>query len=148
MLMARRSSLRPTSEYTAAPVRHALSRPVTRHGWRSVSGGGGRLVHPLTSAGSTGKALQNLSGGDGSESAYQRIRNQRFQAGTVPEPLNLHGWQMVDEINRALASQPPSGYSTPVHLVTADNIASDGGPKNSFDPDNGYRDAYRKIWSK
>ena len=34
-----------------------------------------------------------------------------------------------------------------VHLVTADNIAFDGGPKNVFDPDNGYRDAYKKIWS-
>lgn len=41
---------------------------------------------------------------------------------------------MVDEVNRALASQPPNGYSTPVHLVTADNIKNDGGPKNSFDP--------------
>lgn len=102
----------------------------------------------LQSAGGSAKALQNLSGGDGSESAYQRIRSQRFQAGTVPEPLNLHGWQMVDEVNRALAGQPPSGYSTPVHLVTADNIKNDGGPKNGFDPDNGYRDAYRKIWGK
>ncbi|MDM0058162.1 substrate-binding domain-containing protein [Variovorax fucosicus] len=102
----------------------------------------------LQSAGGSAKGLQNLSGGDGSESAYQRIRNQRFQAGTVPEPLNLHGWQMVDEINRALASQAPSGYSTPVHLVTAENIGNDGGPKNSFDPDNGYRNAYRAIWGR
>ncbi|HSV48100.1 MAG TPA: substrate-binding domain-containing protein [Ramlibacter sp.] len=102
----------------------------------------------LQSAGAVAKDLKNLSGGDGSESAYQRIRNSRFQAGTVPEPLNLHGWQMVDEVNRALAGQKPSGYSTPVHLVTADNIKGDGGPKNSFDPDNGYRDAYKKIWAK
>lgn len=102
----------------------------------------------LQAAGGAARDLKNLSGGDGSESAYQRIRTARFQAGTVPEPLNLHGWQMVDEINRALAGQKPSGYSTPVHLVTADNIKGDGGPKNSFDPDNGYRDAYKKIWAK
>lgn len=102
----------------------------------------------LQSAGGAAKDLKNLSGGDGSESAYQRIRTGRFQAGTVPEPLNLHGWQMVDEINRALAGEKASGYSTPVHLVTADNIKGDGGPKNSFDPDNGYRDAYKKIWAK
>jgi ribose transport system substrate-binding protein len=55
---------------------------------------------------------------------------------------------MVDEINRALGSQLPSGYSTPVHLVTAENIANDGGPNNSFDPGNGYRDAYKRIWGK
>jgi ribose transport system substrate-binding protein len=30
--------------------------------------------------------------------------------------------------------------------VTADNTAYDGGPKNVFDPDNGYRDVYKKIW--
>ncbi|MES2947130.1 MAG: substrate-binding domain-containing protein [Pseudomonadota bacterium] len=102
----------------------------------------------LQTAGGAAKEIKNLSGGDGSESAYQRIRNNRFQAGTVPEPLNLHGWQMVDEVNRAIAGQKASGYSTPVHLVTSENIKGDGGPKNSFDPDNGYRDAYKKIWAK
>ena len=35
---------------------------------------------------------------------------------------------------------------TPVHLVTKENIEFDGGPQNVFDPDNGYRDAYKKIW--
>jgi ribose transport system substrate-binding protein len=35
-----------------------------------------------------------------------------------------------------------------VHLVTADNVGKDGGPKNVFDPDNGYRDQYKKIWGK
>ena len=39
-----------------------------------------------------------------------------------------------------------SGYVPGVHLVTPDNIAFDGGPKNIFDPDNGYRDEYKKIW--
>jgi ribose transport system substrate-binding protein len=102
----------------------------------------------LAAAGGAGTTLVNLSAGDGSESAYQRVRSGQFQAGTVPEPLNLHGWQAVDELNRAFAGQPPSGFSTPVHLVTKANIAFDGGPRNAFDPDNGYRDVYRKIWGK
>lgn len=102
----------------------------------------------LASAGTVGKRLINLSGGDGSESAYNRIRKNQYQAGTVPEPLNLHGWQAVDEVNRAIAGQPPSGYMTPVHLVTPQTIIFDGGPKNSFDPDNGYRMAYKNIWAK
>ena len=101
----------------------------------------------LRAAGGNAAKLQNLSAGDGSESAYQRIRAKSFQSGTVPEPLNLHGWQAVDELNRALAGDKPSGYSTPVHLVTPDNIGKDGGPKNTYDPENGYRDAYRKIWA-
>ncbi|BFG79815.1 substrate-binding domain-containing protein [Paraburkholderia terrae] len=90
----------------------------------------------------------NLSAGDGSESAYQRIRGNRYQAGTIPEPLLLHGWQLVDELNRAFSGMPPSGYSTPVHLVTPENIASDVGSNNVYDPANHYRDAYHRIWGK
>lgn len=88
-----------------------------------------------------------VSAGDGSESAYQRIRSGQFQQVTVAEPLNLQGWQVVDEMNRALAGEEWSGYVTPFHIVTQDNIEFDGGPNNVFDPDNGYRDAYKKIWS-
>jgi ribose transport system substrate-binding protein len=95
---------------------------------------------------SPGGPPQMVSGGDGSVSAYDRVRQGQYQAATIPEPLNLHGWQAVDEMNRAFAGQPPSGYATPVHLVTADNIQFDGGPNNIFDPDNGYRDQYKKIW--
>lgn len=89
-----------------------------------------------------------VSAGDGSEAAYQRIRTKRYQAGTVPEPLNMQGWQLVDELNRAMAQAPWSGYSAKVHLVTLENVGQDGGPKNVFDPDNGYRDKYRAIWGK
>jgi ribose transport system substrate-binding protein len=91
---------------------------------------------------------QNISAGDGSESAYQRIRAKDHQAGTVPEPLTMQGWQLVDELNRDFAGEKWSGYVPGVHLVTPDNVAFDGGSKNVFDPDNGYRDAYKKIWGK
>ena len=87
-----------------------------------------------------------ISAGDGSESAFQRIRAKQYQAGTVPEPLNQQGWQLVDELNRAFNKADWSGYVSGIHLVTPDNIAFDGGPKNVFDPDNGYRDQYKKIW--
>ncbi|MCW6510628.1 substrate-binding domain-containing protein [Lichenifustis flavocetrariae] len=101
----------------------------------------------LEAAGIAGEGNpQNISAGDGSESAYQRIRAKDHQAATVPEPLNMQGWQLVDELNRDFAKQPWSGFVPSVHLVTADNIAFDGGPKNVFDPDNGYRDHYKAIW--
>ncbi len=88
----------------------------------------------------------DISAGDGSNSAYERIRGGQFQAATVPEPLLLQGWQVVDEMNRGFAGQPASGYVAPVHLVTKANVDLDGGKKDIYDPDNGYRDAYRKIW--
>jgi ribose transport system substrate-binding protein len=90
---------------------------------------------------------RNVSAGDGSEAAFQRIRTNFYQAGTVAEPLRLHGWQAVDELNRAFAGKPASGFVAPVHLVIAANIGSDGGPDNVYDPENGYRDAYTRIWT-
>jgi ribose transport system substrate-binding protein len=89
-----------------------------------------------------------VSAGDGSEVAFQRIRQGEYQAGTVAEPLNLQGWQVVDEANRALAKEKQSGFVAPAHLFLPTNIKADGGPKNTYDPDNGYREAYAKIWGK
>ncbi|WP_338899603.1 substrate-binding domain-containing protein [Streptomyces sp. TG1A-60] len=85
----------------------------------------------------------NIGAGDGDPSAFQRINNEQYQAATVPEPLSLQGWQIVDEFNRAFSGRPASGYVAPVHISTADN--SDGA--TSWDP-SGYRDGYRKIWGR
>ncbi|MEL6963146.1 MAG: substrate-binding domain-containing protein [Pseudomonadota bacterium] len=103
----------------------------------------------LQAAGISGDGTPKaVAAGDGSESAYQRIRSAQYQAVTVAEPLNLQGWQLVDELNRSFAGESWSGYASPLHVVTADNIEFDGGPTNVFDPENGYRDEYRKIWGR
>jgi ribose transport system substrate-binding protein len=101
----------------------------------------------LSAAGLTGKDNpQNISAGDGSEAAFERIRNGDFQAATVAEPLHLQGWQIVDEANRALHKEKDSGFVAPPHLFLPSNIDHDGGPKNVYDPENGYQQAYMKIW--
>lgn len=87
-----------------------------------------------------------VAAGDGSESAYQRIRNGQYQVATVPEPAVMHGWQLIDELNRAFAGEAPSGFVTKVHLVTKANVDADGGDKNRFEPSNNYRDHYKAIW--
>ena len=103
----------------------------------------------LAAAGIAGDANPKaVAAGDGSESAYQRIRANQFQSVTVAEPLNLQGWQVIDEMNRALQGEEWSGYTSPLHVVTQENIAFDGGDNNIFDPENGYRDQYAKIWGK
>ncbi|MBU0621865.1 MAG: substrate-binding domain-containing protein [Gammaproteobacteria bacterium] len=102
----------------------------------------------LTKAGRASDSISMLSAGDGSSSAFLRIKAGTFQTGTVAEPLNLHGWQLVDELNRLLSGQPVSGYVAPAHLVTAKNIAFDGGSQLMYDPDNGYREIYRRIWRR
>ena len=67
---------------------------------------------------------------------------------TVAEPLHLHGWQTIDELNRAFAGEPPSDYVAPPHLFINANIDADGGTRISSTPANGYKDAYKKIWGK
>ncbi len=87
------------------------------------------------------------SAGDGSEAAFQRIRSGNYQTITVAEPLNLQGWQLVDELNRAIQGQPCSGYITSPALVTQEGLAKMG-DSNQFDPDIPYRAAYAAIWGR
>ncbi|WP_426409985.1 substrate-binding domain-containing protein [Bradyrhizobium ganzhouense] len=105
------------------------------------------MTAALQSAGKAADGFpRNVSAGDGSQAAFQRIQQSYYQSGTVAEPLSLHGWQAVDELNRAFAGEKDSGYVVPVHLFLPQNVKKDGGDRFAFDPDNGYRDAYRKIW--
>ncbi|MFE5368943.1 substrate-binding domain-containing protein [Streptomyces mirabilis] len=85
----------------------------------------------------------NIGAGDGDPSAFQRINSGQYQAATVPEPLSLQGWQIVDEFNRAFSGRPAGGYVAPVHITTTDNSRG----ATTWDP-SGYREAYRKIWGK
>lgn len=102
----------------------------------------------LNKAELSGNSINLLSAGDGSAAAFMRIQARIYQTGTVAEPLNMHGWQLIDELNRLLARQPVTGYVAPVHLVTSENVAFDGGTRFQYDPDNGYRDIYRHIWKR
>ena len=86
------------------------------------------------------------SAGDGSEAAFQRIRAEQYQAITVAEPLNLQGWQLVDELNRAVQGEACSGYVTSPALVTTEGLEKLG-DSNVFDPDVPYREAYTAIWN-
>ncbi|MCV0426581.1 MAG: substrate-binding domain-containing protein [Roseibium sp.] len=87
------------------------------------------------------------SAGDGSEAAFQRIRTGGYQTITVAEPLNLQGWQLVDELNRAVQGEACSGYVTSPALVTKAGLEKMG-DSNAFDPDTPYREAYAAIWGK
>lgn len=90
--------------------------------------------------------ISNISAGDGSLTAYQRVRLNNYQAATVPEPLNFQGWQIVDELNRAMAGEDPSGFVAPTKLVIPENVDEDGGSGNIFDPSNNYRESYLAVW--
>jgi ribose transport system substrate-binding protein len=86
---------------------------------------------------------KSVAAGDGDAAEFQRIRTVDYQAATVAEPLYLQGWQLVDELNRALAGQQPSTFVAKPGLVTKQNAPTG----NVFDPASGYRDVYGKIWA-
>jgi ribose transport system substrate-binding protein len=85
----------------------------------------------------------SIAAGDGDASEFARIRAGDFQKATVAEPLNLQGWQLIDELNRARAGQPPSGYVAPPRLITQANVPTGA----VFDPPTSYRQNYSRIWN-
>lgn len=84
-----------------------------------------------------------VAAGDGDAAEFQRIRSVDYQAATVAEPLYLQGWQLVDELNRAVAGQPASTFIARPGLVTKANVPAG----DVFDPASGYRDSYAKVWA-
>jgi len=116
--------------------------------YRAAVDAGLQIVHPLSNE-EWGVGYRRVTFGrvwQPTTTLRKFFVRRQIQAATIPEPLNLHGWMAIDELNRALAGTKDSGYILKIHLVTKDNISADGGPKNIFDPDNGYRDQYKKIW--
>jgi ribose transport system substrate-binding protein len=83
-----------------------------------------------------------VAAGDGDASEFERIRSGDYQRASVAEPLYLQGWQLIDELNRARAGEPMSGYIAPPRLITRDDVP-DGGV---FDPARDYRANYSRIW--
>ena len=87
-----------------------------------------------------------LVGADGQESAYARIRGGDFQVITVSEPTEMQGYQAIDEINRAIQGEAPSGFVQAPYLVTSDNVDAEGGEDNQFVPSNDYKAQYLRLW--
>jgi ribose transport system substrate-binding protein len=85
-----------------------------------------------------------IGAGDGDASDFERIRAGDHQTASIAEPLYLQGWQIVDELNRARAGEPSSGYVAPPRLITRADVP-DG---VVFDPPSGYRENYGRIWGR
>jgi len=104
-------------------------------------------VPALTSA-SVPTSQLKLVGSDGNPSAYERIRaGNQYQVATVPEPAELLGWQIIDEVNRGLHKVAPSGYAPPIYIVTESNVNAEGGANNIFSPSNNFQAHYLAIWT-
>jgi ribose transport system substrate-binding protein len=88
-----------------------------------------------------------LAGMDGISSAYERIRRgDEYQTATLPLAYQEDAYQAIDELNRAFARVPPSGFIGSVHLVTKDNIEIEGGSNNEWTPSTGFVSHYERVW--
>lgn len=88
-----------------------------------------------------------IVGSDGSPEAYERIRNGEYQVASIPQSPAQLAYQAVDELNRAFAGEPPTGFAQPLHLVTANNVDDNGGDENKYSGTEGFEEAYEAIWS-
>ena len=100
----------------------------------------------LSSKLSTQYIPRSISAGDGSKAAYKRISTNTLQVATVPEPLILQGWQVVDELNRAFNQDEPSGYIEKAQIINRQNIKQYVDKSHNYDPDQQYRKAYLQLW--
>jgi ribose transport system substrate-binding protein len=91
-------------------------------------------------------ATVKLVGADGQRSAYERIRSGEYQVVTVSEPVEMQAYQAIDEINRAIQGQQPSGFVQAPYLVTPENVDAEGGDQNAFIPTNDYKKRYLELW--
>ena len=91
--------------------------------------------------------IRNVSAGDGSSKALGRIgAGISQQVATVAEPLKMQGYQLADELNRALAGAPPSGLQSLPILITTELLKVTGGM--GIESTLGFEAAYSAIWLK
>lgn len=91
--------------------------------------------------------IRNVSAGDGSNKALSRIgAGVSQQIATVAEPLKMQGYQLADEINRALAGAAPSGFQSQPILVTTELLQSTGA--RGIESSLGFEAAYLAIWTR
>lgn len=103
------------------------------------------INYPLLAAGRTD--IVHVSAGDGSNKALGRIgAGVSRQAATVAEPMKLQGYQLADELNRAFAGAPPSGFQSKPILVSAELLKATG--NGSIEDGLGFQAAYSAIWGR
>lgn len=91
------------------------------------------------------KDIRLISAGDGSSKALGRIYSGLSQQiATIAEPLGAHGWQLVDELNRAFAGEPPSGFVAQPLLITTEVLRQS--ETITIELDSSYEDAYLRLW--
>jgi len=89
--------------------------------------------------------IRHVSAGDGSARALARIHSGLSQQiATIAEPLGAHGWQVVDELNRAFSGEPPSGYVARPLLVTTAVLRES--ETISIELDTSHEAGYLQLW--
>ena len=90
---------------------------------------------------------RQISAGDGSVPAFQRIRQKQYQIATVAEPLHLQGWQMHRRAEPRLRRRDAERLSCRTSTCSSTPTSTRTAARNNiFDPGNGYKDQYKKIW--
>jgi ribose transport system substrate-binding protein len=86
-----------------------------------------------------------VAAGDGSLEAIARVGALKSpQLVTVAEPLQTQGWQLADELNRAFAGEPASGYETELLVISKKYV--EGLKSDDIEEHLPYQSTYLNIW--
>jgi ribose transport system substrate-binding protein len=144
-------------EYVASPIAEMTSRmPQECSNWAAKYGkdwyvmtiydGYYDFCVPALETAGYGPQDVKLVGSDGTQAAYDRIRSDKFQVATVPEPAQQLALMAVDDAIRAAAGEPPANWTQPVFLHVKANIDTEGGDQDQFYPSNDALDHYKQLW--
>jgi ribose transport system substrate-binding protein len=144
-------------DYVASPIAEMTSRmPQEFSNWAAKYGKGWYVMTiydgyydfgvPALETAGYGPQDVLLVGSDGTQAAYDRIRNGKFQVATVPEPAQQLALMAVDDAIRAAAGEPPANWTQPVFLHVVENIDIEGGDQDQFYPSNEALEHYKELW--
>jgi ribose transport system substrate-binding protein len=104
------------------------------------------IVPALKTLGASPSKVHVL-GMDGNPPNIDAIRSGTgYQQSDIAIPYEYLGYEMVDNVNRALNHQPFANYTTPIWVVDKSNINKFGEQNDALIPGGNYAQHYRKLW--
>lgn len=86
-----------------------------------------------------------IAAGDGSTAAIERIKSGvSQQMVTIAEPLQAHGWQVADEMNRAFANKKHSDFISEPIVVTKRFLGTL--KTQDIEENSDFKESYLRIW--
>ncbi|WP_213571437.1 substrate-binding domain-containing protein [Rhodococcus sp. USK13] len=110
--------------------------------WASFDGAAQYVTIGLRQAGLANDSTFLVSA-NGDPTSVQTIKEDGYQRITVSLGMQWTSWALMDDLNRALANQPPVEQNVPIRLFDSTNIDSAEGWEGDVD----FKSYYTRVWA-